>query len=173
MCKLFQSLGQNEIQYKQLETQHSEWFHFICTTNNEQHDRPDLSSERAPQNDKTVTFKKKNNKISGQKSHIWARHQDILTDWLTVSRNVTLTLNNEQMKGGGDKRKRFPRPKSTNTAVRNVRPYSQDHSSQHDASVTRCSRLQTSKPISNGVPVYFAPRNMLLPVHKRKALEAL
>jgi hypothetical protein len=28
----------------------------------------------------------------GQMSKIWAWHQDILTDWLTVSRNVTLTL---------------------------------------------------------------------------------
>jgi ABC-type nitrate/sulfonate/bicarbonate transport system ATPase subunit len=25
----------------------------------------------------------------------WVRYQDILTDWLTVSRNVTLTLTNE------------------------------------------------------------------------------
>jgi hypothetical protein len=31
-------------------------------------DRPDLSSKRAPPNDRTVTFKKK--KISGQKSQI-------------------------------------------------------------------------------------------------------
>jgi hypothetical protein len=31
-----------------------------------------------PKNDKTVTFKKK-------KSHIWARHQDILTDWPSVA----------------------------------------------------------------------------------------
>jgi hypothetical protein len=35
-------------------------------------DRPDLSSERAPPNDKTVTFQKKKEKeiISGQKSQI-------------------------------------------------------------------------------------------------------
>jgi hypothetical protein len=54
------------------------------------HDRPDLSSERAPQTDKTVTLGGGGN--SGQMSKIWAWHQDILTDWLTVSRNVTLTL---------------------------------------------------------------------------------
>jgi hypothetical protein len=35
-------------------------------------DRPDLSSERAPPNDRTVTLKKKTQKIiSGQKSQIW------------------------------------------------------------------------------------------------------
>jgi hypothetical protein len=32
--------------------------------------------------DKTVTLEKK---ISGQKSQIWARHQDILTDWPSVA----------------------------------------------------------------------------------------
>jgi hypothetical protein len=36
-----------------------------------------VSSERAPQKDKTVILKKK---ISGQMSQIWAWHQDILTD---------------------------------------------------------------------------------------------
>jgi hypothetical protein len=52
-------------------------------------DRPVLSSERAPHKNKTVTVT--------QVIIIWswapdgARYQDILTDWLTVSRNVTLT----------------------------------------------------------------------------------
>jgi hypothetical protein len=41
------------------------------------HDRPDLSSERAPQKDKAVTLKKK---ISGQKSQIGL---DTKTYWLT------------------------------------------------------------------------------------------
>jgi hypothetical protein len=36
-----------------------------------------------PQKDKTVSLKKK--KISGQMSQIWARHQDILTDWPSVA----------------------------------------------------------------------------------------
>jgi hypothetical protein len=52
-----------------------------------------LVREGAPQKDKIVTLRG-GKKIYGQKSQIWARHQDILTDWPTVSRNVTLTLTN-------------------------------------------------------------------------------
>jgi hypothetical protein len=40
----------------------------------------DLSSERAPLNDRTVTFPPKKKYISGQKSQNRARHQDVLTD---------------------------------------------------------------------------------------------
>jgi hypothetical protein len=40
-------------------------------------DRPDLSSERAPPNDRTVTLKKK---YLWSNVPDWARHQDILTD---------------------------------------------------------------------------------------------
>jgi hypothetical protein len=46
------------------------------------------SSERAPHRDKTVPLKKKK-KIYGQKSQTGL---DTKTYWLTVSRNVTLTL---------------------------------------------------------------------------------
>jgi hypothetical protein len=52
-------------------------------------DRPVLSSERAPH--------KKQDRNCHTVINIWswvpdgARHQDLLTDWLTVSRNVTLT----------------------------------------------------------------------------------
>jgi hypothetical protein len=45
------------------------------------HDRPDLSSERAPQKWQDSNFKKKS--LGSTPRH---------TDWLTVSRNVTLTL---------------------------------------------------------------------------------
>jgi hypothetical protein len=51
------------------------------------HDRPDLSSERAPPKDKIETLKKKS-LIKSLKLGSTPRH----TDWLTVSRNVTLTL---------------------------------------------------------------------------------
>jgi hypothetical protein len=54
-------------------------------------DRPDLSSERAPPNDRTVTFKKKKKKRSLVKSPRLGSTPR-LTDWLTVSCNVTLTL---------------------------------------------------------------------------------
>jgi hypothetical protein len=53
------------------------------------HDRPDLSSERMPQKDKTVTLREK---IYGQMSQIWARHQDILTDWPSVAMLLLLRL---------------------------------------------------------------------------------
>jgi hypothetical protein len=49
----------------------------LAVVDNITHDRPDLSSERAPQEDKTVTLKKKN---LWSKVPDWARHQDILTD---------------------------------------------------------------------------------------------
>jgi hypothetical protein len=53
-------------------------------------DRPDLSSERAPQIRQDCNFqKKKKSKISGQKSQIG---HDTKTYWLTVSCNETLTL---------------------------------------------------------------------------------
>jgi hypothetical protein len=57
-------------------------------------DRPGLSSERAPhsRNNKFQTQLLEKEAISGQMSIKWAQHQDILTDWLTVSRKVTLTL---------------------------------------------------------------------------------
>jgi hypothetical protein len=42
-------------------------------------DRPDLSSERVPPNDRTVTFKKKKNYLWSKVPN-WARHQDLLTD---------------------------------------------------------------------------------------------
>jgi hypothetical protein len=45
-------------------------------------DRPDLSSERESQKDKTVTLVEKKNLWS--KVPAWARHQDILTDWPSV-----------------------------------------------------------------------------------------
>jgi hypothetical protein len=47
-------------------------------------DRPDLSSERAPPNDKTVTFQKK--KYLWSKVPDRARHQDVLTDLLSVAK---------------------------------------------------------------------------------------
>jgi hypothetical protein len=43
-----------------------------------------------PQKGQDWKFKKK--KISGQKSHIWARHQDILTDWPSVAKWLWLWL---------------------------------------------------------------------------------
>jgi hypothetical protein len=52
------------------------------------HDRPDLSSERAPQKDKTVTLRKNTFWSNVPDLGLTPRH----TDWLTVSRNVTLTL---------------------------------------------------------------------------------
>jgi hypothetical protein len=51
------------------------------------HDKPDLSSERVPQKDKTVTLKKKS-LVKSPRLCSTPRH----TDWLTVSSNVTLTL---------------------------------------------------------------------------------
>jgi hypothetical protein len=52
-------------------------------------DRPDLSSERAPPNDRTVTFKKKKRSlVKSPRLGSTPRH----TGWLTVSCNVTLTL---------------------------------------------------------------------------------
>jgi hypothetical protein len=52
-------------------------------------DRPDFSSERAPQKDKTVTLRgKKKSLVKSPRLGLTPRH----TDWLTVSRNVTLTL---------------------------------------------------------------------------------
>jgi hypothetical protein len=57
-------------------------------------DRPVLSSERAPHKSKPVTVK-----------WSWApdgaRHQDLLTDWLTVSRNVTSTSTKCVQTSGG------------------------------------------------------------------------
>jgi hypothetical protein len=53
------------------------------------HNRPDLSSERAPNKRQDRNFKKK---ISGQMSHIWARQQDILTDWPSVAMWLWLWL---------------------------------------------------------------------------------
>jgi hypothetical protein len=48
-----------------------------------------LSSERAPHRNKIATFRQE--VISDRKSHKGARHQDILTDWLSVDRKVTST----------------------------------------------------------------------------------
>jgi hypothetical protein len=58
-------------------------------------DRPVLSSERAPHKDKTVTVK---------------QGLDTKTDWLTVSRNVTLTFvfdfENQDSRSSDQNRKR-------------------------------------------------------------------
>jgi hypothetical protein len=54
-------------------------------------DRPVLSSKRAPHIDKPVTVQQYLK--PGQWAPDGARHQDGLTDWLTVGRNVTLTPN--------------------------------------------------------------------------------
>jgi hypothetical protein len=51
-------------------------------------ERPVLSSERAPQKNKTVTVKQQ--QISGHEPKMGLAPK--LTDWLTVSRNVTFTL---------------------------------------------------------------------------------
>jgi hypothetical protein len=44
-----------------------------------------------PKNDKTVTLRGEK-KFYGQKSHIWARHQDILTDWPSAAMLLWLWL---------------------------------------------------------------------------------
>jgi ABC-type nitrate/sulfonate/bicarbonate transport system ATPase subunit len=54
-------------------------------------DRPVLSLERTPHNNKTVTVKQ-------HEPQMGARHQNWLTDWLTVSRNVTLTLDEIELR---------------------------------------------------------------------------
>jgi hypothetical protein len=51
--------------------------------------RPDLPSQRAPHREKTATFLQE--VISGRKCHKGARYQDMLTDRLAVSCNVTWT----------------------------------------------------------------------------------
>jgi hypothetical protein len=53
-------------------------------------DRPDLSSEGAPDNDKTILVNVNRNKYPVVRP-TWALNPG-LTDWLVVSRNVTLTL---------------------------------------------------------------------------------
>jgi hypothetical protein len=57
-------------------------------------DRPVFSSARAPHGNKNVTVKQKY--ISGHDPG-GARHQDLLTDWLTISRIVTLTWESVQL----------------------------------------------------------------------------
>jgi hypothetical protein len=51
-------------------------------------DRPDLSSEKAPHGDNTATFRQKK-LVTSSRVNLTPRH----TDWLTVSRNMTLTWN--------------------------------------------------------------------------------
>jgi hypothetical protein len=50
--------------------------------------------------------------ISGQTSTNWTRHQDIQTDWLTVSRRVTLTLSSRQRGCSTETGKQISEPNS-------------------------------------------------------------
>jgi hypothetical protein len=96
------------------------------------------------------------------------------------------TTNNEQMKGGDSKRMRFAQQSSTTTAVLVSGPLlttwcindqgleiSCSYSNEWLTDDNRSNTLPSSATPVCKVSVYFAPRNMVLSVQKRKALEVL